>query len=356
MKVEKHISELLYAHDCVIVPNLGGFVANYAPAKIHPSNHTFTPPSKNIIFNKTLKNNDGLLASHIAYSENTDYSQALKYINHFVDNTNAQLKNGAKVKLDKVGTFYLDVERNIQFEPDTTNYLLDAFGLEGFQSPAIKRDNIGKRLEKEFKDRDALPAEKKKINVKKYVALALTLPLVLGIVWVPLKTDLLKNVNSSNLNPFASKVAAKYSIHEKSNAKELKTEDFESLPLFNENDTTKYITFNLTENNAIPTTVYMGKNAIEKALKADTTAIVRRNEVIHKGYKFHLVAGCFQIQDNAEKFVNTLQSQNITASIIGKNKEGLFVVSCGDYATQKEAYKELNDLRKIQPNAWLYKN
>ena len=51
MKVEKHISELLYDHDCVIIPELGGFVGNYTPAQIHPVRHTFTPPFKNIIFN-----------------------------------------------------------------------------------------------------------------------------------------------------------------------------------------------------------------------------------------------------------------------------------------------------------------
>ena len=51
MNVEKHIGELLYDHNCVIVPDLGGFVANYAPAKIHPTQHTFTPPTKNIVFN-----------------------------------------------------------------------------------------------------------------------------------------------------------------------------------------------------------------------------------------------------------------------------------------------------------------
>src|SRR3954469_6985215 len=117
-EVDKHISELLYEHDCVIVPDFGGFVANYASAKIHPTQHTFIPPSKNIIFNKNLKNNDGLLANRIVVSEKANYPEALKYIGHFVENAAFQLKKGAKVKIEEVGTLYLDVERNIQFEPD----------------------------------------------------------------------------------------------------------------------------------------------------------------------------------------------------------------------------------------------
>jgi cell division septation protein DedD len=338
VKVDKHISELLYEHDCIIVPDFGGFVANYASAKIHPTQHTFTPPSKKIGFNKNLKNNDGLLANRVASTENYTYPEALKYISRFVDNINLQLKSGAKVKLDEVGTLFLDVERNIQFEPDTTNYLLDAFGLAEFQSPAIKRDNIGKRIEKEFKDRAAIPSEnnkEKKINIKRYVALALTLPLVFGLIWIPLKTDLLKNINYSNLNPFASKEVAKYKVREKSTAKELTTKDFEST----------------TENTTVSTTPpIIVSSTIVEPVKPDTTKVISQG--VNLDFKFHLVAGCFQIKNNADKFVKELQSRNISASIIGKHK-GLFVVSCGNYATRKEAYLEQAQLKKNQTNIWL---
>jgi cell division septation protein DedD len=336
LKVDKYISELLYENDCIIVPEFGGFVANYAPAKIHPTQHTFTPPSKNIVFNKNLKNNDGLLANHISNAENTSYPEALKYINHFVDTVNGQLKTGIKVKLEEMGTLYLDVERNIQFEPGTTNYLLDTFGLTQFQSPAIKRDNIGKRIEKEFKDRGAIPADsnKKKINIKRYVALALALPLVFGMIWIPLKTDLLKNINYSNLNPFATKEVVKPVVKE--NVKPSVV-----LPVVKK-DTTETIASSVVTN--------------VEPVKADTTAVVNTISPVNLDFKFHLVAGCFLIEKNAINFVEALKQQNISAAIIGKNNKDLFVVSCGDYATRKEAYKEMDNLRKVQPNVWLYKN
>ena len=72
--------------------------------------------------------------------------------------------------------------------------------------------------------------------------------------------------------------------------------------------------------------------------------------------RFHLVAGCFQVEENAVKFVAALQQQNLQASIIGKNDKGLFIVSCGDYLTRREALNGLENLRRQQPNAWLYKN
>ncbi|MDF2437428.1 MAG: uncharacterized protein K0Q95_1804 [Bacteroidota bacterium] len=342
-KVDKHISELLNEHDCVIVPELGGFVANYAPAKIHPVQHTFTPPSKNIVFNKNLKNNDGLLANQIVIEEATSYPEALKYISHFVDNTNARLKKGEKVKIDEVGTLFLDVERNIQFEPDTNkNHLLDAFGLSRFESPSIKRDNISTRIEKGFKDRDAIPAERKKINVKRYVALAIAMPLIFGLIWIPLKTDLLKSINYSDLNPF--------------NKKEIVLPKVTPVTP----DTSARMNIELPKEAASDDTTAMADarpvtEVLIEPVKADTTRVIVAAP-LNPQYKFHLVAGCFQIEENAEKFVATLQQQNINASIIGQNNKGLFVVSCGDYATRREANDELSNLRKLQPNAWLYRN
>jgi cell division septation protein DedD len=336
-KVDKHISELLYEHDCVIVPDLGGFVANYAPAKIHPTQHTFTPPSKNIVFNKNLKNNDGLLANFIATSENTNYQEALKYINHFVDLSYAQLKKGVKVNIDEVGVLFLDVERNIQFEPSTTNYLLDVFGMSQFQSPAIKRDTVTKRIEKEFKDRGAIPIEKKRGNVKRYVALAIVAPLVFAMIWIPLKTDLLKNINYSNLNPFASK-------------------EFKN-PIAPVNPKTTVV---LSSTNNDTTVTKMAvltpvQPVTDVLVKADTTAVANSTDA-NLNFKFHLVAGCFQIEDNAINFVRTLKQQNIDAAIIGQNNKGLYVVSCADFATRKEALNGLENLRKLKPNAWLYRN
>jgi cell division septation protein DedD len=341
-KIDKHISELLNEHDCVIVPDLGGFVANYAPAKIHPVQHTFIPPSKNIVFNKNLKNNDGLLANHIATGESSTYPQALKYISHFVENTSSRLKKGEKVKIEEVGTLFFDVERNIQFEPDAdANHLLDAFGLSRFQSPAIKRDNISTRIEKGFKDRDAIPAERKKINIKRYVALAIALPLVFGLVWIPLKTDLLKNINYSDLNPFSKKEIT-----------------HSNTPVVVAPDTSANVAITIpkatTADDSIVSPAPVTESLMEP-VKADTTKVAVQTN-LNTDYKFHLVAGCFQIEENATKFVATLQQQNINAAIIGKNNKGLFVVSCGDFATRKEANDELSNLRKLQPNAWLYKN
>lgn len=332
MNVDKHIGELLYDHNCVIVPDLGGFVANYASAKINSSLHAFAPPSKNIVFNINLKNNDGLLANQIVTFENKTYSEALRYIDVFVKEINAQLKKGTKVKIDEVGTLFLDAERNIQFEPSGTNFLPDAFGLSAFHSPAVKRDTISKRIEKEFKDRGAVPVEKKRSKVKRYVAIAIAAPLVFAMIWIPLKTDLLTNLNYADINPFSKKEIKFAEPKANTNV----------LPVLSDTVATKIVVKDTILEPATATLV-----------KADTTAVAKN---INPDLKFHLVAGCFQIEENAVKFVQSLQSQNLSAAIIGQNNKGLYVVSCGDFATRKDALNELSALRRVQPNAWLYRN
>ncbi len=356
IKIDKHINDLLYEYDCVIVPEFGGFVSNYAAAKIHPTNHTFIPPSKNISFNKNLKNNDGLLANHIAITEKTSYSNAVKYLQLFTLNTNTKLKKGVKVTIEEVGTLYLDLERKIQFNPESTNHLLDSFGLTNFQSPAIKRDGIGKRIDKEFKDRKALPSEKKNINVKRYLAYAAVIPLIAAIVCVSLKTDVLKNYNYSGLNPFAS-IDSNYENSNKSNLEKPETNISKELVNINagiqiSSDTLKILSVIPAENKIDPS----GTSSLEiqnnGVILADTTNVVLAEINISSELKFHIITGCFQILDNANKFIIDLNNKNIEASIIEK-RNGLYVVSAGNYATRKEAYKYLSQLRLTQPEAWL---
>ncbi|MEO6902495.1 MAG: SPOR domain-containing protein [Bacteroidia bacterium] len=337
-KVDKHISELLYTYDCVIVPNLGGFVTNYAPAKIHPVQHTFSPPSKNILFNRNLKHNDGLLVNHLASIANINFDEALKEIQHFVNKINLQLKKREKVNLHKIGVLYWDVERNIQFEPINKNYLIDSFGLTSFQSPAIIRDKkIAQRIENSFKDRGPLPIKTKKVAIKRFAMLAIGIPLVFALIWIPYKTNLFKHIAYSSINPFSSKEDTA-AIVEKTDSKNslLATDTLITKPTL----TSPTSPLNATRSENV---------------KADSTAvIVAKNEATD--YKFHLVAGCFQIKENAIDYMNTLQKQNIEASIIGQNNNGLYVVSCGNFTTRNQAVIELSNLRRLQPNAWLYRN
>src|SRR3954468_13872301 len=107
MNIEKHISELLFEHDCVIVPDFGGFVCNYSSAGINPAKHQFRPPYKKISFNRNLRNNDGLLANQIVRAEQVSYSDSNRLISEYVVGLKKDLDSNKRLDLSNIGTFYI---------------------------------------------------------------------------------------------------------------------------------------------------------------------------------------------------------------------------------------------------------
>lgn len=138
MNIATHISELLYNHDCVIIPGFGGFVCSYQPAEIHPTQYTVSPPRKAISFNKNLQNNDGLLVNHIATKTGMGFDVAFEQVYSWSMSTKNLLKNDESIVLQNVGKFYLDIENNLQFVvDDKINYLKTAYGLKTFTAQPV---------------------------------------------------------------------------------------------------------------------------------------------------------------------------------------------------------------------------
>ena len=72
IELSRHIESLLLAHDCVIVPGLGGFVAHYVPARRIAEEQLFLPPSRSVGFNQQLTINDGLLVQSYMQAYDTN--------------------------------------------------------------------------------------------------------------------------------------------------------------------------------------------------------------------------------------------------------------------------------------------
>jgi hypothetical protein len=82
MDITAFIRELLFSHDCVIVPGFGGFIGNYNPARIDKSTSTFYPPVKQISFNRNLNHNDGLLVGRVSGFSKVSYGDARNIVEH----------------------------------------------------------------------------------------------------------------------------------------------------------------------------------------------------------------------------------------------------------------------------------
>jgi hypothetical protein len=137
VKFEVIIAQLLLKHDCVIVPQLGGFVTFYKSAVIHPINHSIQPPSKQLGFNRHLTTSDGLLLNNYVKSTGETIIRAQAQLEQWTQQILNHLANGQKAHLDGIGTLWTDAQGQMQFVP-SDKFITDftSFGLSNIQLPA----------------------------------------------------------------------------------------------------------------------------------------------------------------------------------------------------------------------------
>ncbi|MDR2917120.1 MAG: SPOR domain-containing protein [Tannerella sp.] len=112
-RIIKHIERLLLLHDCVIIPDFGGFVLQSVPAVYLGEEHSFFPERKEIVFNPTLTHNDGLLTESYMQSYSADFNKAQQLVRKDVAEMKEYLDDYSELQLGKIGLFIKEEERLI---------------------------------------------------------------------------------------------------------------------------------------------------------------------------------------------------------------------------------------------------
>lgn len=350
MDISVYISELLYEHECVIVPGFGGFLAQYKPAYIHPTQHTIAPPAKSVSFNAQLSINDGLLVNYLAQEEGITYPQATDKIETWVRVTKALLKKGEDVNLPKIGRFYNDIERHLQFQPDNSvNYLKSSFGLPVIEAAPILR---GKQ---EFELSHEKGGKQVTIHRTGWRAAAIAI-LVIGISFI---SDMMVSgvrVSGLELNQ-ASVMGFLNSMGEPKVTLKPKTIEVIKTPVY---DTPTFDpTTNVNTENPVlpaydknqPVTVKGGEPAKDVAVETKTAEPMANTN--GKGY--YIVIGAFSLPENAERAKASILSRKPGVSILEEKKRTLTKIGFFAGNTEAEANVELANQQSNYPGCWLYK-
>jgi nucleoid DNA-binding protein len=310
------IRELLFGHDCVIIPGFGGLIGNYTPARIDKSSGTFYPPVKQISFNRNLNHNDGLLIGKISGSANINYGDARNLVEEFVLDIRKRLGNGEKVVFDHIGSFINNHEGNIQFEPDrNANYHLDSYGLESFQCLPLEGYDVRKRIIRHI-DKD--PAKQTSLRKTLWRA-AVIVPLLAVVFVVSLKIDLFKaKVETSNMNPL---VTAEFEQNKKAVDQDVK------------DDAAK-----LTENTS---------SVIEEPAPPVTAQPVPAD-----GSSYFLITGSFKSEENALSQINMLKEVGFSPEIISA-PNGFFRVCAMVCTDMNTAEIKKDSIAKKFPGTWI---
>lgn len=134
LRIISHIEQLLIIHDCVIIPEIGGFVLQAVSAQKHTDEDTFSPMRKELAFNPSLLYSDGLLVNSYMQVYKVDYSQAKAMLDSDVDDLKASLSKYNKVILGTVGSFTTGEAGQIVFHPGKTNlFNASCYGLASLQ-------------------------------------------------------------------------------------------------------------------------------------------------------------------------------------------------------------------------------
>lgn len=316
MDITPFIRELLFSHECVIVPGFGGFIGNYSPAHIDKATSYIYPPAKQISFNRNLKNNDGLLAGRISEKAGKSFSEAVHNIEEFVSDVKTRIEKGEKAVFEKIGTFSNNHEGNIQFEPDRSeNYFPGSYGLESFRFLPSEDYDVRKQIARHI-DKDQERGHNARVILWRA---AIIVPLVALATIVPLKTSLLRSkVETTTLNPI------------------IKTESGSNLsvPLASETATPRP-SVNADDN----VTRVPGEKDIEP--------------VTAEG-RFCLITGSFKLRGNADQQIAVLKEAGFSPEVISASNGFFRVIAmkCPDLNT---AIEKKDSLNKIFPGTWVRK-
>lgn len=307
MKIEQYISQLLFRYQCVTVPGFGAFLTEFQSAQLDENSHSFYPPKKMVSFNPFIKNNDGLLANHLAQAEKISYEIAVNSIQNEVSHWKTKILEFGNISLKNIGDFSLNSENNIVFVPvDQINYDTASFGLSSFVSPAIKREVYKEEVEQLEEKAPVIftPEKRKNYSVLKYAAVFLLSAGITGTV---------------GYKYYENKIAQETLIVETNVQKKV-------------NQKIQEATFYIS--NPLPTVTL---------------------SVPEEKLPYSVVAGAFRIESNAEEqYQRLLELGFKKAKRLAPNKHGLFPVVYGSYSTYSEAHEAMKNIQKLDnKDAWL---
>ncbi|GAB5416986.1 MAG: hypothetical protein Crog4KO_18530 [Crocinitomicaceae bacterium] len=398
--VEQLIGNLLLRHNCVIIPSFGGFVAKRVSARIDYNSGTMLPPSKSILFNRQLLNNDGLLINEYARENSVSYEEAAQEMNELVQNWQSDLKKGGRIEIERVGNLFYDDERNICFEQDRfANLLLESFGLGSVhfvseedvrmveQSVSIA-ETLEPSIEMQPKSEIAPEPEEKKVEqlslrerqsrekiapivpiakvtpvakqekivskeetpkrknrAWRYIAAACILPVAFYSVWIPVKTDVMESgmLSFSDFNPFHQRTKGTYTPSEKPVAAKQEVPEKVALKDEVKGIASDVYSYKFTDDTyisvALPEKEAEASNIENGTPEPNVETPDPSSNNSFNAHAMHYVVGCFGDKENADNLVAKLRANGLDAKIVDV-QGGLHRVSAGG-AISEESYQTI---------------
>ncbi|MFL0297763.1 HU domain-containing protein [Aquirufa novilacunae] len=319
------LEHLLYEHECVIIPQLGGFVVNAKDFTFNEQEGKIYPKKKYVAFNEKLKTDDRLLSTEWAKKRAISLKEASLEIVELSKSIKSELTSSGTVQLGILGTFTLNQENRISFSPNPDfNADLSVFGLF-----PVGLGQIPARVEKKPVLIPAITTEDlpeisstghQQVKLTKSVYVYALLAFLIGGLGAFFLTAPATNQSQSSLNPI--KIEKKVDV---APAKTVAPAVVDTLPV--------------------------------KTIEAPVVAPYNNPEIKDEDV-IYLVAASFQSLKQAEKGLKEFKSRGFDqAEIILKNEQTKFYrISLGTEHSMDAGYAKASELKgKKKVDIWVYK-
>jgi hypothetical protein len=348
MALERHLSELLLDHELVIVPGWGGFITHYRPARLDEARRLIHPPGRSLSFNRNLVRNDGLLADRLVRTAGIPFTEAKAWIETEVNSWRDALDRDGRLELSRIGIFYRDPEQNLQFDPDMRmDHGKEGFGLRALAAVPVQRAEPAPVVRPLVTEPEAGNTPTRRPYG--WVVAASLLLVGLAGFWAVQRKGI-EAMQWGGLAFWAQTEMPTYRMPEPTPSAPVATAGIFTLP----EATHGVRTVPLTVNDSVLMTVDLGRPEAAVVVPESTAVAMPTPTVIEaRRLRFHVVGGCFAVEENADRFLEELRAAGHEAVRLPLHKQ-LHPVAYGSFATRQEALDMLSRVRQEGlGSAWL---
>lgn len=329
----RHIESLLLEHDCVVVPQIGGFVTSDVPAKYIEEENIFLPPMRTIGFNEHLMADDGLLIRSYINTYRCSEVDARRMLGLQIRELQQELWENNIYELGNIGVLSMNERNEIHFSPCQGGALSPNYF--GFDAIVLEQRNKTVPVEHQVetkKDRIISSDSSNEITIR-------------------LKKSWIQNfvVAAASILIF---FALSPHVHNTSNDK-VRTAEFALMMMPDLENAMS--SMSLTDDNSIDT---LQQTTIERMQSDEVAAPQPEMNVAEKTLSGYCVVVASAIPEkNAIAYVEHLTKSGYDGAQIYKSG-GMTRVVFGGYETESAAMEKVQQLKDSSQefiNAWIYR-
>lgn len=327
LRLVTHIERLLLTHDCVMVPELGGFVLQSVPAAYSAEEHIFRPMRKDLLFNSTLKHQDGLLAESYMKMYGVDFRKAVEMLGEDVEALRHRLNESGQIDMGTVGILRKGNEGQYVFTPSGDNQLsVSAYGLPSFYFAPL---SLLRKEADELFIPVARHEERRKdaiyIRINRNVLRATTAVAAVAALVLLISTPV-KDVNTSTYKASFIPTALKSELT---------------------------VTEPVVIEPAVETASVVAETIVSPAPEAETPAVQAAPQ--YSGKIYYAIVGSFPNEEAGDKFIRGVD-KNLYPDVAYVKKGDKVRVYANKFNNREDAEAYINSLRQTEKykDAWLF--